>query len=58
MIYYTCSQLQFWIFRMCNGLAVLDQLFGEAANPFATPLLPEWYFTQLSNCYVHVQINY
>jgi cytochrome b6-f complex subunit 4 len=26
MIYYTCSQLQFWSFACVIGLAVLDQL--------------------------------
>jgi quinol-cytochrome oxidoreductase complex cytochrome b subunit len=60
-IYYTCSQLQFWVFLHVIGFSSLDPAaLGEAANPFATPLeiLPEWYFYPTSNCYVHVQINY
>jgi hypothetical protein len=46
---------------MCNWFSSFrPAALGEAANPFATPL--EFYLngisTQLSNCYVHVQINY
>jgi quinol-cytochrome oxidoreductase complex cytochrome b subunit len=46
MIYYTCSQLQFLSFRMCNWFSSFRPSCIEAANPFATPLeiLPEWYF--------------
>jgi quinol-cytochrome oxidoreductase complex cytochrome b subunit len=47
MIYYTCSQLQFWSFACVIGFSSFRPIaLGEAANPFATPLeiLPEWYF--------------
>jgi hypothetical protein len=36
-IYYTCSQYNFWVFRMCNWFSSLDPAaLGEAAKSIAT----------------------